>query len=74
MGCDKCLNMGYAGRSGIYELLPMSPDIRKLILSHADSETIKEQARKEGMKTLLEDGLQKVIDGLTTIEEVLRVS
>ncbi|MCL1910798.1 MAG: type II secretion system ATPase GspE [Leptospirales bacterium] len=73
-GCDKCLNMGYAGRSGIYELLPMSPNIRKLILSHADSETIKEQARKEGMKTLLEDGLQKVIDGLTTVEEVLRVS
>ena len=73
-GCSKCLNMGYAGRSGIYELLPMSADIRKLILSHADSETIKEQARKEGMQTLLEDGLQKAVDGLTTVEEVLRVS
>ncbi|MDR3237946.1 MAG: type II secretion system ATPase GspE [Spirochaetia bacterium] len=73
-GCEKCLNTGYSGRSGIYELLPMSTDIRRLILTHTDSETIKEQARKEGMKTLLEDGLQKAAGGITTIEEVIRVS
>jgi general secretion pathway protein E len=73
-GCSSCLNTGYMGRSGIYELLPMTTDIRKLVLTHSDSEAIKEQARKEGMKTLLEDGLQKAIAGTTTVEEVLRVS
>ena len=73
-GCAKCLNTGYSGRSGIYELLPMSTDIRRLVLTHSDSEAIKEQARKEGMKTLLEDGLQKAIAGITSVEEVLRVS
>jgi general secretion pathway protein E len=73
-GCPRCLNTGYSGRSGIYELLPVSADIRKLIISQADSEQIKELARKEGMKTLLEDGLEKAIRGVTTVEEVLRVS
>jgi type II secretory ATPase GspE/PulE/Tfp pilus assembly ATPase PilB-like protein len=73
-GCDKCLNTGYLGRSGIYELLPLSTEIRKLIIAHADSETIKEQAQRDGMKTLWEDGLQKAAAGITTVEEVLRVS
>ena len=73
-GCDKCLNTGYSGRSGIYELLPVSTEIRKLIIAQSDSELIKEQARKEGMKTLWEDGLRKAVAGITTIEEVLRVS
>lgn len=73
-GCSKCMNTGYSGRSGIYELLPLSQNIRKLILSHADAESIKQQACKEGMRTLLEDGLIKAIKGITTVEEVLRVS
>lgn len=73
-GCANCLNTGYSGRSGIYELLPVSSEIRKMIISQSDAETIKEQARKEGMKTLLEDGLQKVAAGITTVEEVIRVS
>ncbi len=73
-GCSRCMNTGYAGRSGIYELLPVSSAIKKLILARADSDTIKEQARKEGMKTLLEDGLEKAVQGITTVEEVLRVS
>ncbi len=73
-GCEACLHTGYSGRSGIYELLVVSSNIRKLILSHSDSEKIKELAVKEGMSTLLDDGLTKVIAGITTIEEVMRVS
>jgi general secretion pathway protein E len=73
-GCSHCLNTGYSGRVGIYELLPISNPIRKLILSHADSVQIKDLAISEGMTTLLEDGLIKAIEGVTTVEEVLRVS
>ena len=73
-GCSKCINTGYSGRVGLYELLPITTEIRKLIMSHADTEQIKNKAISEGMKTLLNDGLNKAIDGMTTVEEVLRVS
>jgi len=73
-GCEKCLNTGYSGRLGIFELMPVTDGIRKLIMSGADASTIKEFAIKEGMKTLLQDGIEKVVKGLTTLEEVLRVS
>lgn len=73
-GCEKCLNTGYSGRLGIFELMPVTDSIRKLIMSGADASTLKEQAIKEGMKTLLQDGVDKVIKGLTTLEEILRVS
>lgn len=73
-GCEKCLNTGYSGRLGIFELMPVSDGIRKLIMSGTDAATIKELAVKEGMKTLLQDGIEKVVKGLTTLEEVLRVS
>ncbi len=73
-GCEHCLNTGYSGRIGIFELLPVSDRIRKLIMSGADASTIKENAVTEGMKTLLQDGIEKVTRGLTTLEEVLRVS
>lgn len=73
-GCDRCLNTGYSGRLGIFELMPVTDNIRKLIMSGADATTIKEQAVDEGMRTLLQDGIDKVIKGLTTLEEVLRVS
>lgn len=73
-GCESCLKTGYIGRVGIYELLTIDNDIRKLIISHSDSSLIKEQAVKNGMITLYRDGLNKAIQGLTTIEEVLRVS
>jgi len=73
-GCPKCINTGYRGRIGIYELLVVSSAIRKMIMSNTDSETIKEQAIKEGMITLRNDGLHKATMGLTTVEEVLRVS
>ncbi len=73
-GCDKCLNTGYFGRIGIYELLTVSQGIRKLIMTNADSEAIKELAIREGMTTLRSDGLVKAMAGITTVEEVLRVS
>jgi len=73
-GCDKCLNTGFMGRMGIYELLPVSTEIRKLVMAHSDAMQIKELAIKEGMVTLYNDGLEKVMKGITTLEEVIRVS
>jgi general secretion pathway protein E len=73
-GCEKCINTGYLGRTGIYELLPVTNDIRKLIMGHADAVQIKEKAISNGMKTLLQDGVEKALQGITTLEEVLRVS
>ena len=72
-GCDKCLNTGYTGRLGIFELLIISDSIKKMVMTGADASSIKEQAIKEGMITLLRDGAQKAVKGLTTLEEVLRV-
>ena len=65
---------GYYGRLGIFELLLVDDDIRTLILKNADSNQIREAARMHGMKTLLEDGAEKVKAGLTTLSEVLRVT
>jgi len=73
-GCPHCLNTGYSGRTVIAEVLQLSAKIRELILSGSQEHFIKQQARLEGMKTLREDGLATVLKGLTTIEEVLRVT
>ena len=73
-GCSHCLNTGYRGRTGIYELLLMSEEIGELILSRADANTIRKRATGKGMFTLRQDGAHKVLRGLTTIEEVLRVT
>ena len=73
-GCDTCGGSGYKGRIGIFEILKVSPQIQNLITSRASAEKIKMQAIKEKMSTLLEDGFRKVEGGLTTIEEVLRVT
>ncbi|MDD5166586.1 MAG: ATPase, T2SS/T4P/T4SS family [Candidatus Omnitrophica bacterium] len=73
-GCPHCLNKGYSGRVGIIEVLLLSPAIRDLILARAQEHIIKEQARKEGMLTLREDGLRAALEGLTTLEEVARVT
>jgi type II secretory ATPase GspE/PulE/Tfp pilus assembly ATPase PilB-like protein len=73
-GCEKCSNTGYWGRSGIFEFLEITDGIRKLILGKKDSTIIKEVARKNGMRTLREDGWLKVKQGMTTISEVLRVT
>jgi general secretion pathway protein E len=73
-GCDACTFTGFRGRSGIFELLVINDDIRKMIMKRADSNEIREVARKNGMTTLLEDGVQKIQAGVTTVGEVLRVT
>lgn len=72
-GCKKCLNTGYTGRVGIFELLTVSDNIRRMIMAGHDAMSIKEQAVNEGMITLLTDGARKASSGVTTLEEVLRV-
>jgi len=64
---------GYAGRIGIYEVLAVTPTIRELIMKGSVDDEIHQQARKEGMMTMAEDGIFKAAQGVTTIEEVLRV-
>jgi len=73
-GCPACSGTGYRGRTGIYEILIVSDPIRKLIMRKADSTTIAQKALEEGMKTLREDGARKVLEGITTLEELARVS
>jgi len=73
-GCEKCAFTGYYGRTGIFELLVVDDDIRRLILKNADSNQIREVARQQGMRTLLEDGAEKIRAGITTLSEVLRVT
>ncbi len=73
-GCEKCSNTGYWGRTGIFEFLRITDDIQRLILGKKDSNLIKEAARKNGLRTLREDGWLKVKQGITTISEVLRVT
>ncbi len=73
-GCPSCSGTGYRGRTGIYEILIVSDSIRQLIMRKADSTTIAQKALEEGMKTLREDGARKVLEGITTLEELVRVS
>ena len=73
-GCDDCFHTGYTGRLGIAEILMLSSTIRELILSRAQEHIIKKQARQEGLITLREEGLNMAVRGLTTLEEVLRVT
>jgi len=73
-GCEKCGHTGYAGRFGIFEILPATPDIQELILNKASAHKIFEAAQKLGMITLKQDGMIKVLKGLTTIDEVIRVT
>jgi type IV pilus assembly protein PilB len=73
-GCTACGDSGYMGRIGIFEVLPVTEKIARLILEHPDSETIQKEAVVEGMITMKQDGYMKVLQGITTIEEVLRVA
>ncbi len=73
-GCATCSFTGMKGRVAIYEVMPISQDIRDLIIRNAPAIEIGEAAQRQGMKTLRQNGLQKVIDGVMTIEEVLRVT
>jgi general secretion pathway protein E len=70
-GCEKCLNTGYQGRRGIYELLMMDDAIGPLVLKNADAQTVKRTAMMQGMDTLRDDGARKVLTGMTTVEEVV---
>ncbi len=71
-GCDECNGTGYRGRTGLYEVMSITPRIRELILENASSAIIKEQAVEEGMITLRADGMKKLKDRITTLEEVLK--
>jgi general secretion pathway protein E len=73
-GCTVCLGAGYKGRTAIYELLIIDEKIRQLTVKNADAQSIKNQAIKSGMRTLREDGTQKVLAGMTTVAEVLMIT
>src|SRR2546426_865900 len=72
-GCDRCKGAGYKGRLGIFELMPISEPIREIILKGGSAAQIRDQAIAEGMKTLADDGILKVLAGVRTIDELLRV-
>ncbi len=74
VGCVACSGTGYRGRLAIIEFLPMTDPIRKLIMAHEEAGTIQKLAIAEGMQTLYENGLVKVVEGVTTLEEVMRVT
>jgi general secretion pathway protein E len=74
IGCNHCADMGYRGRLAIIEFLQMTDPIRKLIMTHAEAGVIQKLAIDEGMATMYENGLVKVVQGVTTLEEVLRVT
>ena len=71
VGCDRCLGGGYKGRVGIYQIMPITPAIEKIILAHGNSMEIAAQSELEGVKSLRRSGLMKVKQGLTSLEEVL---
>ena len=71
-GCDVCGKRGYKGRVGLYEVLEMSETLKDMILTGASAIELREQAVKEGMITLRRSGCRKILDGVTTIEEVVR--
>ncbi|MCU7926700.1 MAG: type II secretion system ATPase GspE [Candidatus Thiodiazotropha sp. (ex Dulcina madagascariensis)] len=74
VGCESCNGSGYSGRSAIIEMIELSEAIRALILQGKDTSALAECAKREGARSMYEDGLQKVVSGITTLEEVLRVT
>jgi type II secretory ATPase GspE/PulE/Tfp pilus assembly ATPase PilB-like protein len=73
-GCDQCGGSGYLGRIGIFETLPITEKIAALVLQRSDSGTIEKEAIAEGMITMKQDGYLKVLQGITSVEEILRVA
>jgi len=73
-GCLECRMTGYRGRTGIYEMLPLSAEIRKLVVKDADLAKIKMLAQREGMRPLRLNGAEKIVAGLTTAEEIIKVA
>ena len=74
VGCGECGGTGYSGRVSIVELLAMSDAIRSMVMRHVTAGEVRQQAMAEGMQTMYENGLSKAVAGVTTIEEVLRVT
>lgn len=74
VGCEKCNNTGYLGRIAIFEVMPITEKISKLIVSRASSSEIQKEAMEEGMLTMKQDGYVKVLEGITTMDEVIRVA
>lgn len=74
VGCSECMDTGYSGRTSIHELFPLDDEMHRVIMSGADATVLHAAARRQGMVTLYEDGLRKVAAGLTSMEEVLRVT
>jgi type IV pilus assembly protein PilB len=73
-GCSHCNKKGYRGRQGIYELMTMTPQVREMAFKGESTLNVRKMARKQGMRTLFEDGIIKAIRGVTTIDEVLRIT
>jgi type IV pilus assembly protein PilB len=73
-GCDKCRNTGFRGRKGIFELMEMNSVMRDMVFKKEPVQKVREQARLSGMVTLLEDGVRKIFDGLTALEEVATIT
>jgi general secretion pathway protein E len=73
-GCEACFNTGYFGRSAIYELLTVDDEMRQMIMKNSDASMIKALAVEKGMRTLRQDGADKVLQGITSVDEVVRVT
>ncbi len=73
-GCERCSGTGYHGRLGIMEMMPMTDRVRSLVMRHANSSDLRAAAVEEGMESMFENGLRKAVAGVTTVEEVLRVT
>jgi type IV pilus assembly protein PilB len=74
VGCRNCFNTGYSGRIGLFEVLPVTKEVRSMIMERATADEVREYAIQNGMTTLKEDGVRKVLDHVTTIQEVQRVT
>jgi type II secretory ATPase GspE/PulE/Tfp pilus assembly ATPase PilB-like protein len=73
-GCAECRGLGYTSRVGIFEMMDVNDEIRRLIMSNADASVLTQAARRNGMRNLREDGWKKIRDGATTVDEVMRVT
>lgn len=74
VGCKECGQMGYKGRLAIFEIMEMTPEVAELTMERANTVKLKKQAQKDGMTSLVEDGIRRIKEGITTIEEVLAVA
>ena len=74
VGCDECRGTGYKGRSAIFEIMPITDEVRPLVVANATASSIKKAALNAGMKTLRQDGWDKVLQGVTTVDEIIRVT